>query len=246
MTNKDLQTRGKGHRERLRKKFLEGGLERFSDDEVIEFLLTLGTPRSDLKIPAREALRQFGTLSGVLSAPIEKLTQIKGIGPRNVLYLKLVHQVAGRYLKDRAASKTFFGSSRAVFDYLFHSMRDLKREVFKVLFLNRKNELILDKDLFYGSLTGSAVYPREIMGMALEHKAAGLVFVHNHPSGDPNPSAEDQRLTRDLIFAARMLMIQILDHIIIGNNTYYSFADQGIIKRFQNEYEKIFNTALNP
>ncbi len=245
MTNKDLQTRGKGHRERLRKKFLEGGLERFSDDEVIEFLLTLGTPRSDLKIPAREALRQFGTLSGVLSAPIEKLTQIKGIGPRNVLYLKLVHQVAGRYLKDRAASKTFFGSSRAVFDYLFHSMRDLKREVFKVLFLNRKNELILDKDLFYGSLTGSAVYPREIMGMALEHKAAGLVFVHNHPSGDPNPSAEDQRLTRDLIFAARMLMIQILDHIIIGNNTYYSFADQGIIKRFQNEYEKIFNTALN-
>jgi len=243
MTNKDLQTRGKGHRERLRKKFLEGGLERFSDDEVIEFLLTLGTPRSDLKIPAREALRQFGTLSGVLSAPIEKLTQIKGIGPRNVLYLKLVHQVAGRYLKDRAASKTFFGSSRAVFDYLFHSMRDLKREVFKVLFLNRKNELILDKDLFYGSLTGSAVYPREIMG--LEHKAAGLVFVHNHPSGDPNPSAEDQRLTRDLIFAARMLMIQILDHIIIGNNTYYSFADQGIIKRFQNEYEKIFNTALN-
>ncbi len=241
MDKEDWQKRGKGHRERLRQKFLEGGFERFSDEEVVEFLLTLGTPRADVKLPAREALEHFGSLSGVLSAPVEKLTEIKGIGTKNALYLKFVHQVAGRYLKDRTAGKTCFGSSKAVFDYLFHSMRDLKREIFKVLFLNRKNELIYDQDVFFGSLTGSAVYPREIMTLALEHRAAALVFVHNHPSGDPNPSAEDQRLTRDLIWAAKLLSVQIVDHIIIGHNTYYSFADQGLIKRFLNEYEQNFN-----
>ena len=241
MHKEDWQERGKGHRERLRKRFLEGGLERFSDEEVVEFLLTLGTPRGDQKLPAREALKQFGSLSGVLSAPMEKLTGIKGIGPKNALYLKLVHQVAGRYLKDRAEGNPFFGSSQAVFDHLFHSMRDLKREIFKVLFLNRKNELILDQDVFFGTLAGSAVYPREIMTLALEHKAAGLVFVHNHPSGDPSPSPEDKRLTRDLVWAAKLLMVQVLDHIIIGNNTYYSFADDGLIKRFTNEYEERLN-----
>lgn len=239
----NLQERGKGHRERLRQRFLNGGLKRFSDEEVIEFLLTLGTPRGDLKLPARRALKQFSSLSGVLSAPIEKLTEIKGIGPKNALYLKLVHQVAGRYLKDRMAGKAFFSSSQAIFDYLFHSMRDLKREIFKVLFLNRKNELILDTDVFYGSLTGSAVYPREIMTLALEHRAAGLVFVHNHPSGDPTPSLEDQRLTKDLIWSAKLLMIQVLDHIIIGHNTYFSFADEGLIKRFVNEYEQRSNPS---
>jgi DNA repair protein RadC len=241
MHKEDWQERGKGHRERLRKRFLEGGLERFSDEEVVEFLLTLGTPRGDQKLSAREALKQFGSLSGVLSAPMEKLTGIKGIGPKNALYLKLVHQVAGRFLKDRAEGNAFFGSSKAVFDYLFHSMRDLKREIFKVLFLNRKNELILDQDVFFGTLAGSAVYPREIMTLALEHKAAGLVFVHNHPSGDPSPSPEDKRLTRDLVWAAKLLMVQVLDHIIIGNNTYYSFADDGLIKRFTNEYEDRLN-----
>lgn len=221
---------------------MEGGLERFSDEEVVEFLLTLGTPRGDLKIPAREAMEEFSSLSGVLSAPMDKLTKIKGIGPKNALYLKLIHQVARRYLKDRTDQKTFFGSSRAVFDYLFHSMRDLNREVFKTLFLNRKNELLFDEDMFLGSLTGSAVYPREIMALALEKKAAALVFVHNHPSGDPTPSAEDQRLTRDLVWSAKLLMIQVLDHIVIGQGTYYSFADEGLIKRFVNEYDQKFSS----
>ena len=220
---------------------MEGGLERLSDEEVVEFLLTLGTPRGDLKIPAREAMEKFSSLSGVLSAPMDKLTKINGIGPKNALYLKLVHQVARRYLKDRTDRKTFFGSSRAVFDYLFHSMRDLNREVFKTLFLNRKNELLFDEDMFLGSLTGSAVYPREIMALALEKKAAALVFVHNHPSGDPTPSAEDQRLTRDLVWSAKLLMIQVLDHIVIGQGTYYSFADEGLIKRFTNEYDQKFS-----
>lgn len=238
MEKKDWQTRGHGHRQRLRDKFEEGGLDRFTDEEVVEFLLTLGTPRKDVKPSAREALKKFGSLSGVLSAPVPKLKEIKGIGPKNALYLNLVHHVAARYLRDGARNKNFFGSSKAVFDYLFHSMRDLKREVFRVLFLNRKNELITDQDVFLGSLTGSAVYPREIMTQALECKAAALVFVHNHPSGDPSPSAEDRKLTKDLVWASQLLMIQVLDHVIIGNNTYYSFADDGLILTFIKQYQQ--------
>jgi DNA repair protein RadC len=212
----------------------------------VEFLLTLGTPRKDVKLQAREALKRFGSLSGVLSAPIPKLTEISGIGPKNALYLSLVHHVAARYLRDGARNKSFFGSSKAVFDYLFHSLRDLKREVFKVLYLNRKNELVADQDVFLGSLTGSAVYPREIMAQALEYKAAALVFVHNHPSGDPSPSAEDRKLTRDLVWASQLLMIQVLDHVIIGHNTYYSFADDGLIQTFIKQYQQTFQGDLTP
>jgi DNA repair protein RadC len=240
------QKKGEGHRQRLRDKFAEAGLERFSDEEVVEFLLTLGTPRRDVKPQAREALKKFGNLSGVLSAPKERLMGIKGIGPKNALYLNLVHQVARRYLKDRAKGKAFFGSSRAVFDYLFHAMRDLKREVFKVLFLTRKNELISDHDVFLGSLTGSAIYPREVVSLALENSAAALVFVHNHPSGDPAPSIEDRKLTRDLVWASQLLMIQVLDHVIIGNNTYYSFADEGLIRRYLEDFEQRFNPSVSP
>lgn len=246
MEKEDWQLKGEGHRRRLREKFYQGGLERFSDEEVIEFLLSLGTPRKDVKPQAREALKTFGSLSGVLSAPRPKLMEIKGIGPKNALYLNLVHQVAGRYLKDRARGKEFFRSSNAVFDYLFHSMRDLKREVFKVLFLNRKNELLADQDVFLGSLTESAVYPGEIMALALEHKAAALVFVHNHPSGDPAPSPMDRKLTKDLVWAACLLMIQVLDHLIIGRESYYSFADEGLILQFTREYRQTSQGAVSP
>ena len=246
MVKKMHEKRGKGHRRRLRDKFMEGGLDRFSDEEVVEFLLTLGTPQKDVKISARQAIKKFGSLSATLSAAVSDLTEIRGIGPKNALYLNLIHQVAGRYLKDRALGKAFFKSSKAVFDFLFHSMRDLKKEIFKVLFLNRKNELILEQDVFFGTLTGSAVYPREIMALALENSAAALVFVHNHPSGDPTPSAEDRRLTKDLVWSSRLLMIQVLDHVIIGNNNYYSFADNGIINAFIKEYEQKFRASINP
>ncbi len=241
MLKNENSNRGSGHRERLRSRFTEGGIDRFTDEEIIEFLLTLGTPRKDVKIPARQALKQYGSLSGVLAAPLNELKTIKGLGDKNVMYLKLIHEVAGRYLRDRAIRTTFFNSSKAVYDYLFHSMRDIKREMFKVLFLNRKNELIFDQDVFQGGLTGSAVYPAEIMKLALNNNAAALVFVHNHPSGDPQPSPEDRNLTRNLVWSSQLLSIQVLDHIIIGHNRYYSFADEGFIKQFSDEYKSKLN-----
>ncbi len=244
--NQSWKHKTKGHRERLRQKFLEGGIERFSDEEVIEFLLTLGTPRKDTKQQARAALKRFGSLSAVLSAPMDKLTQIEGIGPKNALYLGLVHQVARRYLRDRVSQAPFFHNSREVFDYLFHAMKDLKREVFKVLFLSRKNELIEERDLFQGTLAGAAVYPREILSAALELKAASLVLVHNHPSGDPAPSQDDHRITREIVWASRLLQVQILDHIIIGNGKYYSYADEGLLRRFDAEYQRLKKGLLPP
>jgi DNA repair protein RadC len=246
MEEDELGKRGEGHRNRLRERFLEGGIDRFSDEEVVEFLLTLGTPRKDVKLQARQAMKKFGSLSRALSASVSELTEIKGIGPKNALYLTLAHQIAGRFLRDKAKGNIFFNSSKSVFDYLFHSMRDLKREVFKVLLLNRKNEFITDQDVFLGSLTGSAVYPREVMSLALEQKAASLVFVHNHPSGDPAPSPEDRELTRSLVWSSRLLTIQVLDHIIIGNNRYYSFADEGLINLFMKEYDQGHLQSIKP
>jgi len=229
-----------GHRLRLRDNFLKGGLAGFLDYEIIELLLTLGTPRRDCKAQAREALREFKTFHGVLEAPDRELLRIRGIGPYNVFGLKLVQEVSRRFLKDRMMSRPVCHSSREVFDYLYHSLRELRREQFKVIFLDTKNRVLEEKTLFEGTVDSSAVYPREVIRDALRYEAASLIFVHNHPSGDPEPSLCDKDITRDLIFAARVMQIKVLDHIIIGDNRYYSFADQGLI----DDYGRMFLDGL--
>jgi DNA repair protein RadC len=221
-----------GHRRRLREKFLRGGLNAFLDYEIIELLLTLGTPRTDCKEPARQALREFKSLRGVLEADPHELRRIRGIGAHNVFGIRLVQEVSRRFLKEKMLSKPYARSSREVFDYLYHSLRDLKKEHFKVLFLDPKNQILEEKTLFEGTVDSSAVYPREIMKDALRYDATSLVFVHNHPSGDPEPSLCDREITKELVFAARLIQLKVLDHIIIGNNCYFSFADHGFIEDF--------------
>ncbi len=236
MDEKNWQKRIAGHRERLRQKFLSHGLEKMTDEETIELLLTLGTPRRDCKQIARETLRRFDGLAGVLEAPMDQLRRVPGIGPKNALGLKLVHEVARRFLQERLKGREFLSSSKEVYEYLLHSLRDLKKEVFKVIFLNGRNEVIQVETLFEGSLTSSAVYPREVIKSALDHHAAALVFAHNHPSGDPTPSTQDFAITRDLFLAGKIMSIQVLDHLIIGRNHYYSFADQGHIRKLETEF----------
>ncbi|MHB8053704.1 MAG: RadC family protein [Candidatus Aminicenantales bacterium] len=218
-----------GHRGRLREKFLKAGLSAFLDYEVIELLLTLGTPRRDCREPARLALREFRTLRGVLEADPHELQRIPGIGAANVFGIRLIQEVARRFLKDRMLSRPYCRSAREVFDYLYHAMRDLKKEIFKVLFLDAKNQILEEKTLFEGTVDSSAVYPREIMKDALRFNAAALIFVHNHPSGDPEPSMCDREITKELVFAARVMGLKVLDHLVIGNNCYFSFADDGLI-----------------
>ncbi|MCX7974644.1 MAG: DNA repair protein RadC [Candidatus Aminicenantes bacterium] len=233
---KKLADYREGHRRRLREKFLKSGLDAFLDYEIIELLLTLATPRRDCRESAREALRRFKSLRGVLEASAEELQEIRGIGPHNIFGLKFVHEVARRFLRDRMISRPYCRSSREVFDYLFHSLRDLKKEKFKVLFLDVKNQIIEEKTLFEGTVDASAVYPREIMKEALKQNASALIFVHNHPSGDPEPSLSDKEITKELVFAASVMQLKVLDHIIIGNNRYFSFADAGLI----DSYERLF------
>ena len=225
-----------GHRKRLREKFIKSGLNGFNDYEIIELLLTLGAPRTDCKQQAKEAIKRFKTLRGVLEAPSEELQKIAGIGPHNAFGIKLVQEVAREFLKEQILDKTFCSSSKEVFDYLYHSMRDLKKEKFKVLFLNSQNQVIEVEDLFEGTLTLSAIYPREVIKSAIKHNAASLIFAHNHPSGNPAPSEDDKEITQDLVFAASIMQIKVLDHIIVGENRYFSFADEGLIGEYELSY----------
>ncbi len=229
--------KGEGHRKRLREKFLSSGLEGFHDYEVIELLLTLATPRKDCKDQAKAALKRFKTLQAVIEAPAEQLQEIKGIGPKNVFGIKFVRAVAERYLQKKIIKKDPIRSSRELFDYLYHSLRDKKREIFKVVFLDAQNRIITIEDISEGTLTASSVYPREVVEAALRHHAAGLFLVHNHPSGVPKPSREDKRITRELVHACRVMGITVHEHLIIGDNSYFSFADHGYISEINRQYE---------
>ncbi|MBA3028460.1 MAG: JAB domain-containing protein [Desulfobacteraceae bacterium] len=229
---------GDGHRGRLRDKFLASGLDGFHDYEVIELLLTLGTPRKDCKNAAKEAILQFMSLQGVMEASVESLCEVKGIGPINAFGIKLIKAVSDRYMKNRVLETDPVTNSRELFNYLCHTMRDKNQENFTALFLNAKNRIIQIKTLFTGTITASTVYPREVVRQALEYNAAALIFAHNHPSGDPAPSKEDFMITRQLVFACKLMGIVVHEHMVIGNNRFFSFADQGHILEINRDFEK--------
>jgi len=228
--------RSEGHRKRLREKFIKSGLAGFQDYEIIELLLSLGRPRKDCKPQAKEAIKKFKTLRGVLEASPEELQQIDGIGPHSAFGIKLVHQVAREFLKEKIIDKPVYQSSQEIFDYLYHSMRDLKKEVFKIIYLNSQNQVIETTDLSGGTVSSKSIYPREVMEGAIKCSAVSLIFVHNHPSGDPKPSESDKELTRDLVYAANIMRIKVLDHIIIGNNRYFSFTGEGLIDKYELDF----------
>jgi DNA repair protein RadC len=238
MENNISKHKGDGHRQRLRDKFLVSGLAGFHDYEVIELLLTLGTPRKDCKDAAKAVLEKFETLQGALEASVNDLCTIDGIGPKNALGIKLIKSVADRYLEKKVIAKDPVNNSKALFDYLYHTMGSKDRECFKVLFLDAKNRVIAADDLFYGTLTASSVYPREVVRAALERSAAALIFAHNHPSGDPEPSSADFSITRQLVFACLTMGITVHEHMVIGDKQYFSFADQGHIAEMHREFQK--------
>jgi len=228
--------KGAGHRQRLRERFLASGLEGFHDYEVIELLLTLATPRRDCKQSAKAALKRFKSLQGVLEASPDALTQVPGIGPKNLFGLKLVPAVADRYLKKKIVQRDVVSHSGQLIDYLTHRLGDKTRECFAAVYLDAKNRVIDSEVLFTGTLTASSVYPREVVRAALEQHAAAVIFVHNHPSGDPYPSPEDIAITRRLLFACEVMAIRVHEHLIVGGNRTFSFADQGYIDRMRREF----------
>ena len=223
------QNNNKGHRQRLRNKFLKSGLEGFHDYKIIELLLTIGTPRKDCKQPAKNSLNKFWFPESRTGTDSKELKEIKGIGDNNVFGLKIAQAVARRYLADRVIDKDFIRSSDEVLDYLQHNLRDKNREVFLVIYLNGRNQILKLEELFKGTLSTSAVYPREVVKRALDNNAAAIVLVHNHPSGNSTPSQDDLAITKKLKEATQSIDVSVHDHLIIAGNDVYSFADHGIL-----------------
>lgn len=218
-----------GHRKRLREKFMRSGLSGLHDYEIVELLLTLGTPRKDCKEQAKALIKKFKTLRGVMDEDEEELQEIKGVGPKNIFGIRFVRELAERYLEDRIVREEIYRTPQDVFNYLYVSMRALKKEAFKTLFLDVKNRLIAVEGMFKGTISSSAVYPREIVKSAVKRDASSVILVHNHPSGDPTPSLEDKKITVDVVNALKSVDIRVLDHIIIGDNKYFSFASEKLL-----------------
>ncbi|MCP4023468.1 MAG: DNA repair protein RadC [Desulfobacteraceae bacterium] len=230
--------KGEGHRKRLRKKFLESGLNGFHDYEVIELLLSLNTPRKDCKQSAKKLLARFKTFQAVLEARAEDLAQVEGVGSINSIGIRLIKEVADRYLTAKIVSRDVVQNPDDLFEYLRHTIGHKTKEVFVGIFLDAKNRVLTSEILFTGTLTSSAVYPREVIIKALQHNAAAVIFAHNHPSGDVDPSSNDFAITKKLLFALKYVGIILHEHLITGNKDFYSFAKAGVISKLNKEFEE--------
>lgn len=217
-----------GHRARLRDRFLKSGLDGFLDYEIVELLLTLGTPRKDCKQPAKEAIKKFSGLSNVLDATIEELQQIKGIGPTNAFGIKLFKAISEKYAREKINPKNLLDSPQKIFEFLKEKIGTEKREHFVILYFDTRSNLIFD-EISIGTLNTSLVHPREVFSKAVLRSASHIVVAHNHPSGDPRPSTDDITTTKRLIEAGKILGITLTDHIIIAKNSYSSLMELGLI-----------------
>lgn len=218
-----------GHRKRLREKFLETGLSGFFDYEIVELLLTLGTPRKDCKQIAKDAIKKFKGLKGVLDADVSELITIKGIGPTNVLGVILFRAISEQYSKEKISPKILLDSSKLVAEYLQTKIGNKKEEHFTILYFDTRNKLI-NEEISIGTLNASLVHPREVFKKAIKDNAAQIIIAHNHPSGDPKPSEEDISTTKRLIEAGKLVGISIIDHLIITSDGYFGFKEKGIIQ----------------
>jgi len=219
----------------LQERFIKLGFQGFSDQETIELLLSLVLPPRKCKRRAKEYIQHFKSLRGLLAASPQELERA-GMDSPCMFCIRLLHELPIEVLKEKIIEQPVYNSSQEVLNYLSYSMRDLKKEVFKVLYLNNRSQIVETADLFQGTLDSIPIRPREIVESAIKHNATRLIFAHNHPSGDPKPSKSDKQLTRDLVFMGMILDIRVLDHIIIGDDKYFSFADERLIQKYEDEF----------
>ena len=219
----------------LQERFIRMGFEGLTALEIVELLFSIALPRNKSKMLAGKCVKNFHNLRGLLAASTEDLEQA-GFCPSSICSIKLLHELPSEILKEKITEQPVHLSSREFFDYLYLSMRDLEKEVFKVLYLNNRSQIINTEDLFEGTLDTVPIHPREIIDSALKYNATCLIFAHNHPAGDPAPSRNDKQITRDLVFMGMILGIKVLDHIIIGNDRYFSFADEGLIEKYEDGF----------
>ncbi len=218
-----------GHRDRLRTKLLTRGPGALEDYELMETLLFAFIPRRDVKPVAKALLARFGSLSGVFAAEPRALVGVEGIGETVVAYLKSVQEMHGRIAREEISAGPVIGSWHTLTTYVRTQLQHETREQFRVLFLDRKNQLMADELLGHGTVSHAPVYPREIARRALELGASAVILVHNHPSGDPTPSRADIDVTREIMDALSALDVTVHDHLIAGKNGVTSFKATGII-----------------
>lgn len=218
-----------GHRERLRERLLARGGDSLSDYEILEFLLFGAKPRGDTKPLAKALLAQFGTLSKVLTAPPEALEKVPGMGRASIAALKIVPEAAGRLAREEAMTGDVISSWDKLLAYCRQQMAHEKVEQFRLLFLDKRNRLIADEVQQRGTIDHTPVYTREVVKRALELGAAALILVHNHPSGEAEPSAADIAMTEELVSASEKLGIVIHDHLVIGRAGHASFRSLGLL-----------------
>jgi DNA repair protein RadC len=218
-----------GHRERLRKRFREAGAEALSDYELLELLLFRALPQRDVKPLAKTLLETFGSFAEVIAAPEARLAEVKGLGDASVTELKIVQAAASRLLRGAVKKRPVLSSWSTVLDYCRSAQAFADREQFRVLFLDKRNQLIADELQQIGTVDHTPVYPREVVKRGLELSATAIILVHNHPSGDPTPSRADIQMTQQIIAVANPLGISVHDHIIVGKEGHASLKGLKLI-----------------
>lgn len=222
---------GHGHRERLRDRFLKAGFSGMSQHEVIEVLLTLAIPRSDVKERAKALLERFKTVRGVLDAPIEELRSVKGIGSVAPAALKIIKAAATLYLQQEAEEGHYLARHDDLVSFWRMRIGTLNNEVFEVAYLDTRRCLKKDgvETLQEGTVDRAAVYPRRVIESALRRGASAIVIAHNHPSGNTTPSEQDKLTTRAIVLAATTVGIEVVDHLVVSADSVFSFREKGLL-----------------
>ncbi len=218
-----------GHRARIRSRFLSAGGDAIADHELIEMVLFLALPRRDTKPIARALLARFGSYAGAISAAVPELLGIEGLGEAGVAALKIVKTSAERLAKAEVLYRPVLSNWDRLMEYLSAVLAREKVEQFRLLFLDNRNRLLADEAQARGTVNHTPVYPREVVKRALDLHASALILAHNHPSGDPSPSADDIAITRQIVDAARALSITVHDHVVVGNGQWRSFRRDGLM-----------------
>ena len=218
-----------GHRKRLRSRFLKSGVEGLQDYEKVELLLTYAVPVKDVKPAAKNLIKNFKNISGILDASYEEICKVKGIGESSAVLIKYIRSLLAVYSEEQMYFSDVLSSPEKVYEFSKLKIGSNKNESLMVIFLNTKNMVIDYRVISEGSIDSVAVYPRKIIELALKYNASGIILVHNHPSGDPSPSASDNELTKELKKISETMDLRLLDHIVVTKKSYYSFSKDGKI-----------------
>jgi DNA repair protein RadC len=218
-----------GHRQRLREKYATAAPGALYDYEMLELLLSYAIPRKDVKPLAKALLKRFSSLKGIMDALEEEIVEVTGIGPHAATLIRMVREMGTRYLKEEVRGKVQISCTTELIDYCKSALGGLKDERFCVIYLNAQNQMIDMEVIEEGIVNQAVVYPRKVLENSLKRKASAIILVHNHPSGQVKPSDADIRLTQTLREATKSLDIMVHDHLIIGENRFFSFREEGMI-----------------